>query len=535
MRLLLHIFWKDSRRLWGEILISLAIAVAFVRVYPVMWVGDDSMQMSIGGFTTYQRMHWLAEVLVVLVPASWGLLVARVVHGESLVGDRQWWVTRPYDRRVLLGAKWLFIAAYICLPFLLMQAGLLAEAGFNPAKYVPGLLYSLLLMTGILVVPLFALAAVTKNFMRMLLTLLGVLAGIAGIAYLVHLIEPESVSVPGGDRISIPVILLVCGSAILVQYAVRKVWLARMLLLSVAVVLTAVAASPTNFMSMETAYPAPKLAGETAPVIVSVDASKAWPKTIYADAKTRNVSFHLPIMISGVERDRAAILDDVMMVVEGANGQSWSSPWRSVYNERFLRGGWDSGVDVEISRLAYEKFKGAPVTVHVRFAVTETKAGQVTQMVWPQSEFEVPGLGICPGWEGRNNWDTVLSCRTALHSPELMYVTAVAPVGGCAQPHGGLQDSDEDSEYEDGADAQGSWVGGLDNDPADFGITSVWTANFVASAGRDAKKRRWNCPGSTLSFTRFELVRRTQVEMTMRGVTLPALDSQASPMLLYLK
>jgi len=90
MRQILHIFAKDSRRFWPEIAVSLAILVAFVRVYPVQWMGPELFG-SADDVERYRRLQGIAGTLALLLPVSWLSLIARVVHGESLVGDRQFW------------------------------------------------------------------------------------------------------------------------------------------------------------------------------------------------------------------------------------------------------------------------------------------------------------------------------------------------------------------------------------------------------------------------------------------------------------
>ena len=73
---------------------------------------------------------------------------------------------RPYDWKKLLGAKALFLVAFLYLPLLIAQCLLLFSAGFRPLSFIPGLLFNLLLITGILVLPLMAIASVTATFAR---------------------------------------------------------------------------------------------------------------------------------------------------------------------------------------------------------------------------------------------------------------------------------------------------------------------------------------------------------------------------------
>ena len=168
MKQILHIFSKDVRRLWIEILLSLVVIALFVWVIPKGWLSGPIWVLN-----PYQQIAGLVDLLL---PVSWGLLIARLIHGEVLVGDRQFWITRPYEWPKLLAAKALFVALFVYLPFLLMGVAILLEAGFNPLSYTPGLLYRLFLIS--LVFFHLGPAAVTSNLVRMVLTLLGVCAAI---------------------------------------------------------------------------------------------------------------------------------------------------------------------------------------------------------------------------------------------------------------------------------------------------------------------------------------------------------------------
>ncbi len=62
---------------------------------------------------------------------SWIFLTLRVVQGESLVGDQQWWTTKPYEWWKLLLAKELFLLVFVSLPLFLVQLFFLHHAGFS--------------------------------------------------------------------------------------------------------------------------------------------------------------------------------------------------------------------------------------------------------------------------------------------------------------------------------------------------------------------------------------------------------------------
>ena len=241
MKQILHIFAKDSRRFWAEILISLALVAAMVRIYPSRWLEPVWAHTGFGFLAFAGGLQTLASFMNILIPLSWWLLITRVIHDERLVGDNQFWLTRPYEWKKLLAAKVLFIAAFIYLPLVIGQWVLLLEAGLDPMHSIPGLVYSLLLITGILILPLIALATVTKNFARMSLALFGVVIYVIGIAWLCSLVQSASIASPFGDRLQVVLLLLFCTVAAVLQYARRMVWLSRGLLIALLVLIAAIA------------------------------------------------------------------------------------------------------------------------------------------------------------------------------------------------------------------------------------------------------------------------------------------------------
>ncbi|HXJ40218.1 MAG TPA: hypothetical protein VNH18_13145 [Bryobacteraceae bacterium] len=131
----LQIFRKDVRYLWLEIGLLLLINLLFA----------------------FSR---IPDALVALVSAY---LIARVVHSDSLTGDRQFWFTRPYRRGRLAAAKLLFVFVFVCLPIAAAQFAVATAAGFSPASAIPGLLWGQVLIFGFGVLPVVALAALTTG------------------------------------------------------------------------------------------------------------------------------------------------------------------------------------------------------------------------------------------------------------------------------------------------------------------------------------------------------------------------------------
>src|ERR1019366_8950465 len=194
--------------------------------------------------------------------------IARVVHAETLVGDRQFWITRPYEWTKLLAAKVLFAVAWIGVPYLLAQALMLAEAGYSPLGYAPRLLLNMLGMI-VLLLPLFSAATVTQNFARLTLTLLACLVLFVGYLFLTSgLPQGYTPANPYPNRLLYPLLFCGCALAIALEYATRRVWVSRALLLVLPLLLALTVAINHRQSLVDRAYPQPS-ASYPAPVNIA--------------------------------------------------------------------------------------------------------------------------------------------------------------------------------------------------------------------------------------------------------------------------
>src|SRR6185312_16301017 len=118
MQQMMHIFRKDVRGLAPQI----ALAVLLLGGFLWSHAGGRS-QPTFGGSTLWILVHEYGGVLVVL---GWLALIVRVIMEEPQVGDRHFWLTRPYQWKSLLGAKVLFILVFVNLPLFTAQMLFLA-------------------------------------------------------------------------------------------------------------------------------------------------------------------------------------------------------------------------------------------------------------------------------------------------------------------------------------------------------------------------------------------------------------------------
>src|SRR5258708_30382430 len=156
MRLILHILKKDMRRHWLEILISLALLGLYV------WVTlQGPSNRFVGAWLLWFQLS--AQSITTLMIFFWIFLTVRVVQDETLVGDRQWWVTKPYEWWALLAAKELFLVVCFGVPLFFVQLYLMHHAGFPVLRNLLGILTMQFELGFILFLPSVALGSLSKG------------------------------------------------------------------------------------------------------------------------------------------------------------------------------------------------------------------------------------------------------------------------------------------------------------------------------------------------------------------------------------
>jgi hypothetical protein len=500
MNQILHIFRKDTRRLWIEILVSTAILFAFVWLYPGRWkVYHDQSQ--------FYRIQNFIAILGMLVPIGWWLLTVRAVHAETLVGDEQFWVTRPYDWKKLLAAKVLFLTVWLGGPYLLAQTWLLHAAGFHPLAYIPAILHGFLIAAIVFALPVLALAAVTSTFARLTLTLVGSFVVFIVDGYWESYPRLYVPSQPYGNR-ALPILLIVgCVAAIVLQYATRRVWIARSILLAVPVLMAISVAAYSRASLVDEAYPQPA-AGASAPMTLSFAPTSQHPaNTRIWDGENH---LYLPVHYAGLADGTAIVEDDVEFTITAADGSQWSSSWQKETNH-ILPDKQGGTIELKMKPEVYDRFKSGPVTLHVTFAVSRYQADSVTHMAYPAGDAAIPGIGFCtPQTYQLPN----LHCRTAIDVPRMTYIRVMWSKGGCSDPAHLFEPS-----------AMGdSWTGpsGFDSSLALVKSSNFWMG-YQPTEEEQKQHLPWRiCPGSPLTLTTYHSLGAGRMDLTLTNFVLPA-------------
>jgi hypothetical protein len=419
-----HIFRKDARHLWPEILVTLILFAAFAWSAPSHWTG--SVYAGILGL--------LSALLHVLLPLAWLVLISRAVHDETLVGDRQFWTSRPYHWASLLGAKILFVLAFIYLPFLLVQAYLVKHAGLYPTTVVPALLHNLLLLTVAFILPILTLAAVTSTFTRLLVTLLGAIVYLVILGAVLGWLSWGRMAPPHLSAAMAILFLALLGSVLVYQYAVRRTDHARIALAAIPLIIfIAMILLPTNLLIHANYRPLDTSAGLRLTPIP--DGLRPHPDSAIPLQTFRNsVLLLIPMQVAGIDENSLYRIDGYAATIDGPNGFHWTSPWQAAGNDQINASTPATGAQIPMSLDVYQKIRNTPVNVHLTLALDHLKVGAPYTVTATQSPFPIPGRGLCSFESVPGSADDAAYpvCRFPFEQPDNTFISAPMSVSSCA-------------------------------------------------------------------------------------------------------
>lgn len=532
MKQSLHIFLKDARHLWIEILISVILTVALIPLYPGtanFSFGARDIGFSASAFVG-GSLSFLAGLLIILIPIGWWILISRVIHAERLVGDRQFWLTRPYQWKSLLAAKVLFLIAFVYLPLFITQCILLIRAGFSPAPHIPGLFFSALLMTGALILPVAALASVTSTLVRVMLTVLGVLLYLVTLMSLANTVTATHLQGVQGVEIPTWLTVCVCIFVILNQYATRRTSLSLVALAALLLFIAAITFAAPNQSFVTRDYP-PLAAGEAPLVQLTYNTSDpVRQSTAYVTARNDEVGIALPILESGVRADGSSSVGSQSAVPEGAivipqairatidapGGTHWQSVWLPMQWGMIEPGERLFPATFNMPRALYDRLRSTPVNINLEITFKQARQNTTTTIDLSNSDFAIPNYGICSPLIGIDSPPGEIQnvvCRAPLHQPALTRIETTLFAVPCAEAAGqpGVQSA--------------AWSGSLDQGGSFF-IVPIWSSAVGFSNRFIFQPRqafRHICVGTPITFTRYVLTRQAQQTLSIQNFRLPAL------------
>jgi hypothetical protein len=402
MRQALRILMKDVRHLWPRVAIFIVLAAVYAYI-EVLFPSNPMLVFAEGtcGF---------------LLAIAAGFVVLSVVQEDRLMGDSQFWLTRPYSRWSLVLSKTLFVLVLLCLPVLLMQMAALAGAGLSVEHYLPMLLWRQLRFAGTLLLPVAALATVTSSLAEFVTGMLGAAVLLYGTGLgLIRLVTLDSLAWGSVEPFisSYKGITAAClgATACGLQYFRRATLPARWL----------VAASillPTFFgaiFSWGDAFA--RLARQSSPLnttalVLTLDPGRDPHTKPHGDSfqwgQTDGlVAINIPIQVTGIPAGLQAFSERAQVTLAAPGGQSWSSRWDSLNRIYSVTQGdinkgqvlpGDGGpywLYVNMDRAFYSKFLTTPIYVQVTVAFTVLGQPTTTKLSISNRRQSLPGDGFC--------------------------------------------------------------------------------------------------------------------------------------------
>jgi hypothetical protein len=498
MKQVLHIFKKDIRHCWRECAASLVLLLLFAWGDVRSWADSNQLRM-VGRFLPFQLMP--------LLIFSWWFLIARVIQDESLVGDRQFWVTRPYEWKQLLVAKILFVFTFINLPLFLIHVGLLRLAGFHVLPELYGLLYLQFLITLAFLIPVAALVVVTPTVVQMVLAVVAVLVVMAIMSGLTAAI-PNTGVVWGSELFQILIVIVVALAVILWQYSRRKVVFARWLIAAAAVAVALIIVATPYRTIIERKFPA-LAAGSELPVQLSLRPVETPVVRDVSDVRD-DAEILIPLNVSGIASGSIVALDGLEADIDSP-GVQWSSHWH-FYSETLYPGQARAQLRFSVPADLYDRINTVTAHTHLTLAFTRFREGDSRQFVIPSTHFTLPEIGICS--RTFNNGYSI-HCRSALHRPSLVEVTTDASATTClGQPGVPLPPA--------GTIARSSYL--TDSGPATLELSPIQSFDFgpgiEPNSGDVYRLNRGICPGTSLNLISVKPVEHGRFDVDLGSIRL---------------
>jgi hypothetical protein len=418
MRQIVHIFRKDVRHHWPEILLSLALLVAYAMEQPRTWTGQLVENRFLAG---------VVNSLPALMVLAWAFLIVRLVQGETLVGDRQFWITRPYEWPKLLLAKLLSILLFFHAPLFIAQLVLLKVAHFPVLASIRGLIHIHVLLAATLVLAALALAVITAGIGQAALALLLVVLFIVGVALLAFATHPEADLTGGTDAIDGLLFWGCCLAVILIQFVYRKTLLSRLIVTATALLVLLIFFVTPYGKLMDHEFPLPT-AAHALPAKFVFDHALSFAH--FDDQKLNSfgdeVDLELPFQLSGISDEVVFQIRAIKLDLELPSGDQWSSHWTRLYDE-VSPGRTRAWTHINMKKTVFKRIKDVPVKAHVSLGFNVFGVGRAIKVVMTGDRVSIPGGAWCLNDSSEN----MLKCFSALEEPEPMFIVANLPNSSC--------------------------------------------------------------------------------------------------------
>jgi hypothetical protein len=313
-----------------------------------------------------------------LVDIGAAYLIARLIHAETLPGDKQFWLTRPYSRGSLLIAKLLGLLLLVNAPIFGARLYVLLADGFPMETIIAPLLWSQLLLFVGAMLPIAALASVTSGMVPFTFSTLALVAVALGTNASMRPPSAPAIRLNLNgtqwlwDSIAVLTLIAFAIPVLYIQYRLRRTWASRLVivLVGIAGVAAYLYVPWTTAAAIQTAISAQRFDPKAIKVTLAPEA-----KHFYSRGMIGRQGFQLdvPLKIGGIPQDVELIPDAVSLTFEAADGVTWSSGayiYPALGKDRPGPGPTILNANVDLPMQSFERIKNQPVKLTAELYVT---------------------------------------------------------------------------------------------------------------------------------------------------------------------
>lgn len=375
MKQALHIFKKDVRYLRYDIALTLFANAVFC-------------------FVATHRLQGPGPVTFIL-PVAWWFLIARVIHAEAPSGNRQFWLTRPYEWKSLLSAKVLFVFAFVNLPLLIADAAIIHAVGFSIAPELPGLLWTQVLLVAAYVLPVAALSAITSGLSELLIVTLLFVVGTLAFLFLIPIPHWHSywMELEWVKTYFSLVQIAIAGAIVLIsQYALRRTFAARIAAGAAALIILAGSAlfPWTTAFALQTHMPRADV--DISSIRIGLDTTREWMARVYAAGRGPVIA-ELPLHIGGLPAGTRLKPNGLTVMLRASDGEAWVVKRPAPESFDFEAG--ITLLQAEMPRAFYAKVKHRFLKLRGTLYFTVYGNEQSTPIPLNRTAVRVRGVGFC--------------------------------------------------------------------------------------------------------------------------------------------
>lgn len=459
MKIVLHILVKDLRRQWIELSLFVLVCAAW------------AFQTANPGAVEWFRQRDFTPVLLF---GLWFLIVIRAVQGECMVGDREFWMTRPYRWPQLMAAKALFLVLCLNLPLFIAQVYLLASAKIPLSwSLLPGLLFLGLMFAFFITFPAAALASITQSLVQWGLALAAGLVYALMLSWIPWNKLPDGLE--GGENLCTSLGMAIIAPALafilLWQYARRRAGPPRLVFGGILLAIPLIILLSTAPFIRSIAYP---LSKGSAPFRLSIAENNGDSAPTYTRETFPSDQVSLPVSVSSVDSDTVVSVDGLRVTLTGNNGWRWQSSWQN-RSVKFSRNSPNGSLTFNMPAEQANQLAKLHPKASVELAFTVYRLGAPHRIDTGAGRFQLADKIYCGWHHGDSRFLTFdgLECLAALHLPPIIELGIESGSGVCpanpGQPPIPAGHSASDIEY--GTDM-----------PADFDPNPAHKLNLIFGA-----------------------------------------------------